>query len=57
MSFLRHILIALGYSTIACAVTLILPLTVSGVDSNTAIMLGAVVLIGSALLHEVFARQ
>lgn len=57
MSFLRHILIALGYSTIAGAVALVLPLTVSGVDSNTAIMLGAVVLIGSALLHEVFARQ
>lgn len=57
MSFLRHILIALGYSTIAGAVALVLPLTVSGVDSNTAIMLGAVELIGSALLHEVFARQ
>ena len=57
MSFLRHILIALGYSTIAGAVALVLPLTVSGVDSNTAIMLGAVVLIGPALLHEVFARQ
>ncbi|MGB0629662.1 MAG: EAL domain-containing protein [Alphaproteobacteria bacterium] len=57
MSFLRHILIALGYSTIAGAVALVLPRTVPGIDSNMAIMLGAVVLIGSALLHEVFARQ
>jgi len=57
MSFLRHILIALGYSTIAGAVALVLPRTVPGIDAGMAVMLGAVVLIGSALLHEVFARQ
>ena len=57
MSFLRHILIALSYSTIAGAVALVLPRTVPGIDAGMAVMLGAVVLIGSALLHEVFARQ
>jgi cyclic-di-GMP phosphodiesterase TipF (flagellum assembly factor) len=57
MSFLRHILIALGYSTIAGAVALVLPRTVPGIDAGMAVMLGAVVLIGSALLHEAFARQ
>lgn len=57
MSFLRHILIALGYSIISAAVALMLPRFFSGIDPNTSIMLGAVVLVGSALLHEVFARQ
>ena len=57
MSFLRHILIAFGYSIISAAVALTLPRFFSGIDPNTAIMLGAVVLVGSALLHEVFARQ
>lgn len=57
MSFLRHILIALGYSVISAAVALTLPRFFNGIDPNTSIMLGAVVLVGSALLHEVFARQ
>jgi cyclic-di-GMP phosphodiesterase TipF (flagellum assembly factor) len=57
MSILRHILIAIGYSVIAAAVALTLPRTFAGIDPNTAIMLGAVVLVGSALLHEVFSRQ
>lgn len=57
MSFLRHILIALGYSIISAAVALMLPRFFNGIDPNTSIMLGAVVLVGSALLHEVFARQ
>ena len=57
MSILRHILIAIGYSVIAAAVALILPRTFAGIDPNTTIMLSAVVLVGSALLHEVFSRQ
>jgi hypothetical protein len=57
MTFLRHILIALGYSIISAAVALMLPRVFPGIDPNTAIMLGAVVLVGSALLHEVFSRQ
>lgn len=57
MTFLRHILIALGYSIIAAAVALVLPRVFPSFDANTAIMLGAVVLVGSALLHEVFSRQ
>ena len=57
MNFLRHILIALGYSIISAAVALVLPRGFPSVDPNTAIMLGGVVLIGSALLHEVFSRQ
>lgn len=57
MNFLRHILIALGYSIIAAAVALVLPRVFPSFDPNTAIMLGAVVLVGAALLHEVFSRQ
>lgn len=57
MTFLRHIFIALGYSIISAAVALMLPRIFPGLDPNTAIMLGAVVLVGSALLHEVFSRQ
>jgi hypothetical protein len=57
MSFLRHILIALGYSAIEGEVALVLPCTVPGIDAGMAVMLGAVVLIGSALLHELFAQQ
>jgi cyclic-di-GMP phosphodiesterase, flagellum assembly factor TipF len=57
MNFIRHILIALGYSVISAAVALMLPRVFPSFDPNTAIMLGAVVLIGSALLHEVFSRQ
>ncbi|MEX2453541.1 MAG: hypothetical protein WD470_02490, partial [Rhodospirillaceae bacterium] len=57
MSFIRHLLIAVGYSVVAAAVALTLPRAFPAMAENTAIMLGAVVLIGSALLHEVFARQ
>lgn len=57
MTFLRHIFIALGYSVIAAAVALVLPRVFPSFEANTAIMLGAVVLVGSALLHEVFSRQ
>ena len=57
MSFVRHILIAVGYSVVAAAVALTLPRAFPAIGANTAIMLGAVVLVGSALLHEVFARQ
>lgn len=57
MSFIRHLLIAVGYSVVAAAVALTLPRAFPEVAANTALMLGAVVLIGSALLHEVFARQ
>ncbi len=57
MSFLRHIFIVLGYSIISAAVALMLPRFFSGIDPNTSIMLGAVVPVGSALLHEVFVRQ
>ena len=51
MSFLRHIFIVLGYSIISAAVALMLPRFFSGIDPNTSIMLGAVVPVGSALLH------
>lgn len=57
MSFIRHLLIAIGYSVVAAAVALVLPNVVPAIASDMAVMLGAVVLIASALLHEVFARQ
>jgi hypothetical protein len=51
MSFLRHIFIVLGYSIILAAVALMLPRFFSGIHPNTSIMLGAMVPVGSALLH------
>ncbi len=57
MSFIRHLLIAIGYSVVAAAVALVLPNVVPAIAPDMAVMLGAVVLIASALLHEVFARQ
>jgi cyclic-di-GMP phosphodiesterase TipF (flagellum assembly factor) len=42
---------------VAAAVAIILPYGVPAIDVNGAIVVGGVLLIGSALTHEVFARQ
>jgi len=57
MSVFHHILISTCYTLVAAAVAIALPYGFPAVDMNAAIVLGGVVLIGSALLHEVFTRQ
>lgn len=57
MTFLRHILIAAAYSVIAAGVALALPRVIPGIELNLSVLIGGVMLLGSALLHEVFARQ
>lgn len=57
MSVFHHILIATCYTLVAAAVAIALPYGFPSVDMNGAIFLGGVLLIGSALLHEIFTRQ
>ncbi len=57
MSLFNHILIATCYTLVAAGVAIALPYGFSAIDPNAAIVVGGVVLVGSALLHEVFARQ
>jgi len=55
MSFLRHLFVVLMYATAAVAVST--PRLLPGIDIQTGLILGGVVLLCCALLHEVFARQ
>jgi cyclic-di-GMP phosphodiesterase TipF (flagellum assembly factor) len=57
MSTLSHIVIVISYAFVAAAVAFALPETVAGVDRATGFMAGATVFVGSAVLHEVFARR
>ncbi len=57
MSLFNHILISTCYTLVAAGVAIALPYGFSAIDLNAAIVVGGVVLVGSALLHEVFARQ
>ena len=57
MSLIRHTFIALAYSVIAAASAMAAPKLFAGVGQELGIVIGAVVLIGCALLHEVSARQ
>ena len=57
MSVLHHIVIAVAYSLVAAAVAIFLPDLLPAMGAGTGAVIGGVVLIGSALLHEVFARQ
>ena len=57
MSLFNHILIATCYTLVAAGVAIALPYGFSAIDLNAAIVVGGVVLVGPALLHEVFARQ
>lgn len=57
MSALHHIVIAVAYTLVAAAVAVILPYLLPGMVAGTGAVIGGVLLIGSALLHEVFARQ
>jgi cyclic-di-GMP phosphodiesterase TipF (flagellum assembly factor) len=57
MSLFNHILIATCYTLVAAGVAIALPYGFAAIDPNAAVVVGGVVLAGSALLHEVFARQ
>lgn len=57
MSALTHILVAVAYTLVATTVAVVLPRWVPEVSANMGIMLGGAVLMGAALLHEVFSRQ
>ncbi len=56
MSLISHLLILLSYALIAAAVAFGLPQTVPVIERATAYLIGGIVFVGSALLHEVYAR-
>ena len=57
MSALRHILIAVAYTLVAAVVAVEIPYFLPHLGPDAGAVIGGVVLVGSALLHEVFARQ
>jgi cyclic-di-GMP phosphodiesterase TipF (flagellum assembly factor) len=57
MSALTHILIAVAYTLVATTIAVVMPRWIPEFGSNMGIMLGGAVLMGAALLHEVFSRQ
>jgi cyclic-di-GMP phosphodiesterase, flagellum assembly factor TipF len=57
MAFLYHILIATVYTLLAAATAIGLPHLFPEIGAEIGAILGAVVFVGSAVLHEVFARQ
>jgi len=57
MTALRHILIAVAYTLVAAVVAVALPRGFPRIDPNFAAVIGGIVLLASALLHEIFARQ
>ena len=57
MAFIYHILIATVYTLLAAATAIGLLLLFPEIGAEIGAILGAVVFVGSAFLHEVFARQ
>ena len=57
MTALHHILVAVAYTLVAAAIAISIPVFLPRVGHDAGVVIGGVVLIGSALLHEVFARQ
>lgn len=57
MSALHHILIAVAYTLVAAVVAVAIPHFLPHLGPDAGAVIGGVVLVGSALLHEVFARQ
>jgi len=57
MTAVRHILIAVAYTLIAAVIAVALPRGFPHIDPNIAAIIGGIVLLASALLHEIFARQ
>ncbi len=56
MRWLRHIVFAAAYVTLALALALTLPLSVAGMDTHTGVLFGLVALVFGGLLHEFWAR-
>ena len=57
MTALNHILIAVAYTLVAAVIAVFIPRGFPEIGANAGAVLGGVVLLGSALLHEVFSRQ
>lgn len=57
MSTLTHILIAVAYTLVSTTVAVVIPRWFPEFGPNTGILAGGAVLLGAALLHEVFSRQ
>lgn len=57
MTALNHILIAVAYTIVAAIVAVVVPRGFPDIGAQTGAVLGGAVLLGSALLHEVFSRQ
>jgi cyclic-di-GMP phosphodiesterase TipF (flagellum assembly factor) len=57
MPFLRHLVLAAAYTVIAAAVAIVLPQVAPEFDFRLSVVIGMVVLLTCALLHEVFTRQ
>ena len=57
MSALTHILIAVAYTLVATTIAVVIPRWFPEFGPNTGILAGGAVLLGAALLHEVFSRQ
>jgi cyclic-di-GMP phosphodiesterase TipF (flagellum assembly factor) len=57
MTALHHILVAVAYTLVAAVVAVSVPHFLPQVGPDAGAVIGGVLLIGSALLHEVFSRQ
>ncbi|MEE8544842.1 MAG: EAL domain-containing protein [Alphaproteobacteria bacterium] len=57
MSSLSHLVIALSYGLIAAAVAFGLPETAPGISLATSMVIGGILFVGAALLHEIYARH
>ena len=57
MSIVRHMFIALVYAMISAAIAVSIPRLLPAMGIGDGLILGAIALVGCALMHEVFARQ
>jgi cyclic-di-GMP phosphodiesterase TipF (flagellum assembly factor) len=57
MTTLNHIVMAIAYTLVAALVAIVIPRAFPEMGSSAGAILGGAVLLGSALLHEVFSRQ
>jgi cyclic-di-GMP phosphodiesterase, flagellum assembly factor TipF len=57
MTALHHILVAVAYTLVAAVAAISAPHFLPHVGPDAGVVIGGVILIGSALMHEVFARQ
>jgi len=57
MNLVRHVLIAACYAAVAIVTALTLPQLAPGLSAAPSVIVGGMIFVGFALLHEVFARQ